>query len=121
MIAYGRPRPDDWEGSVRRSVNKEAIRGTTESRAATLASIETGTHMLAAALRQLVATDEKLERLAPGLSPRLLADQDEVGEFIAELLGRYLPDQRRDPPRDGIRPLPSRVASARTIETLAER
>ena len=106
---------------MRRNVDKEAVRSTTESRAATLASIETGTHMLAAALRQLVATDDKLERLAPGLASRLQADQDEVGEFIAELLGRYLPEGRREPPRDGIRPLPSRVASARSVESWAER
>lgn len=101
--------------------NMEAIRGATESRAATLASIETGTHMLAAALRHLVAIDEKLERLAPGLARRLEADQDEVGVFVAELLARYLPDQRPPTPRDSIRPLPSRVASARTVEGWAER
>lgn len=99
----------------------EAIRSATESRAATLASIETGTHMLAAALRQLVATDTKLDRLAPGLGHRLETDQDEVGVFISELLGRYLPDHRPPPPRDGIRPLPSRVSSARTVEGWANR
>lgn len=106
---------------MRRPVDKEAVRSATESRAATLASIETGTHMLAAALRHLVATDTKLERLAPGVGARLEADQDEVGEFIAELLGRYLPDRRREPPKDGIRPLPSRVASARSVESWCER
>lgn len=99
----------------------EAIRSATESRAATLASIETGTHMLAAALRQLAATDTKIARLAPGVGSRLEADQDEVGVFIAELLGRYLPSIRPAPPRDGIRPLPSRVASARTVEGWTKR
>jgi hypothetical protein len=105
------------------STETNSIRDAAESRAATLASIETGTHMLVAALRQLAAIDTKLARLAPsaGMGRRLDADQTEVGVFISELLGHYLPPERRHPPRDGARPLPSRVASARTIESWAKR
>ncbi|MEI6984662.1 MAG: hypothetical protein WCK65_00895 [Rhodospirillaceae bacterium] len=96
--------------------NAEAIRAATESRAATLASVETGTHMLAAAFRQLIAADAKLTRMAPELAPQLLDDMEEVGKFVAELIDQYLPPGRRRPPRNGVRPLPARVASARTIE-----
>ena len=99
----------------------DAIRNATESRAATLASIETGAHMLAAALRQLVAVDDKLTRLAPRVGRRLQNDQEEIGVFVAELLDHYLPRERHQPPRDGVRPLPARVASARTVESWTER
>ena len=97
------------------------LRAATQSRAAVLASIETGAHMLSAALRQLDSVDTKIERLAPGTGHRLLADREEIGEFIAELIDKYLPPERRGTPRDGVRPLPARVASARTIESLANR
>ncbi|MEI6559273.1 MAG: hypothetical protein WCO00_12785 [Rhodospirillaceae bacterium] len=97
------------------------LRAATQSRAAVLASIETGAHMLSAALRQLDAVDRKVERQAPNVSPRLQADREEIGEFIAELIDKYLPAERRGTPRNGVRPLPARVASARTLEALAER
>ena len=97
------------------------LRSATQSRAAVLASIETGAHMLSAALRQLDAVDTKVERLAPSVRHRLAADREEIGEFIAELIDQYLPAERRGTPRDGVRPLPARVASARTLESLAER
>jgi hypothetical protein len=99
----------------------DEIRAAAESRAATLASIETGVHMLAAALHQLIAADTKLSRLAPVLGRRLHEDQREVGEFIAEHLDKYLPLDRREPPADGVRPLPTRVTSARTLESSASR
>ena len=95
------------------------IRAAAESRAATLASIETGVHMLSVAVHQLIQIDAKLSRLAPVIGRRLHADQREVGEFIAEHLYRWLPAERREPPADGVRPLPSRVASARALESSA--
>ena len=97
------------------------LRAATQSRAAILASIETGAHMLSAALRQLEAVDGKIERLAPGVSYRLQADREEIGEFVAELIDQYLPEERRGTPKNGVRPLPARVASERTIEALADR
>ena len=97
------------------------LRAATQSRAAILASIETGAHMLSAALRQLDAVDTKVERLAPAVGHRLQMDREEIGEFIAELIDRYLPAERRGTPKNGVRPLPARVASARTLESLAER
>ncbi len=103
------------------SSDPSPLRAATQSRAAVLASIETGAHMLAAALRQLDAVDTKVERLAPGVAQRLLADREEIGVFLAELIDKYLPSERRGTPRDGVRPLPARVASARTIESLADR
>ncbi|MEI8393869.1 MAG: hypothetical protein WCF85_03970 [Rhodospirillaceae bacterium] len=99
--------------------NKSAIRSITESRAAALASIETGAHMLTAALKQLAAIDSRLIRHVPDLRVKLKADEDEVGVFVAELIDQYLPLTRYKPPRDGVRPLPARVASARTIESWA--
>ncbi len=99
----------------------DEIRAAAESRAATLASIETGVHMLAAALHQLIIGDTKLSRLAPVLGRRLHDDQQEVGEFIAEHLDKYLPPERREPPPEGVRPLPTRVSSARALESSASR
>jgi hypothetical protein len=99
----------------------DEIRAAAESRAATLASIETGVHMLSVALHQLTQIDAKLGRLAPAVGRRLHADQQEVGAFVAEHLDRYLPPERREPPADGVRPLPTRVASARALESSAGR
>ncbi len=103
------------------SSDTSPLRAATQSRAAVLASIETGAHMLSAALRQLDTVDTKVERLAPAVAQRLLADRQEIGVFLAELIDKYLPTERRSCPRDGVRPLPARVASARTIESLADR
>ena len=107
--------------SVADSSQPSPLRDATQSRAAILASIETGAHMLSAALRQLELVDRKVERLAPAVSRRLQIDRDEIGVFLAELIDQYLPPERYGTPRDGVRPLPARVASARTLEALADR
>ena len=97
------------------------LRAATQARAAILASIETGAHMLSAALRQLDSADSKILHLAPNVSDRLRTDHDEIAIFIAELIDKHLPTERRGTPRNGVRPLPARVATARTIEALADR
>ncbi|CAK0775005.1 hypothetical protein WCLP8_5210016 [uncultured Gammaproteobacteria bacterium] len=96
-----------------------ATRTAAKQRDESLASIAIGASMLSAALRQLHKEDAKLARMALGIGPRLQADEQEVGRYLAEMLGGFLPAERYPSPVEGVRPLQSRVADGPTVASWA--